>query len=65
MAIGRAGCLWSLRFVLIGPIEGMVVVSWMEPEGGDVIDLQGFEGNGTKDLVEIGRKEGIEDVSQR
>jgi hypothetical protein len=64
MAIGRAGCLGRLRFVLIGPIEGNGRGVLMEPGGGEAIDLQGFEGNGTKDLVEIGCKQGIEDASQ-
>jgi hypothetical protein len=64
MARGRAGCLWSLRFGLIGPIEDNGRGVLMEPGGGEALDLQGFEGNGTKDLVEMGRKQGIQHVPE-
>jgi hypothetical protein len=36
----------------------------MEPWRWDGVHLQRFEGNGTKDLVELGGKQGIEEVPQ-
>jgi hypothetical protein len=62
LARGRAGGLWRLRFILLGPREGNGRGVLMEPGGGDARDLQGFEGNGTQALVEMGRKEGIPHV---
>jgi hypothetical protein len=36
----------------------------MEPRSGDGIDFQGRQGHSPKHAVQIGRKEGIEDLAQ-
>jgi hypothetical protein len=52
-----------LRLVLIGAIEGNGCGLLMPPRGRDGIDLQRFERDRSKNTVEIGRKQRIEDVS--
>src|SRR5262249_34980368 len=62
--VGRPGRSSSLRLVRIRPIERNGRGVLMEPGGRDGVDLQRFEGDGAKDLVEIGSKQRIEDVTQ-
>jgi hypothetical protein len=50
--------------LLIGPIESDRRRILMEPWGRDGIDLQGVECESTKHAVEIGGKQGIEDLPQ-
>jgi hypothetical protein len=64
MPVGRPRSPRRLRFVLIGPIQGNRGGILMEPGCGDGVDLQRFEGDRTKHRVEIGGKQGIEDMSQ-
>jgi hypothetical protein len=54
----RAGLL------LIGPVESDCRRILMEPWGRDGIDLQGVEGDSPKHAVEMGGKQGIEDLPQ-
>ena len=62
MPVGGAGCPRLLRFVLIRAIERDGRGILMQPGRRNRIDLQGFEGDGAKDTVEIGGKQRIEDV---
>src|SRR4029450_346129 len=64
MAIGRPGGSWGLRFVGVCSIQGNGRRVLMQPWGGNGIDLQGVESNGAIHLVEIGRKQRLEDVAQ-
>jgi hypothetical protein len=64
MPIGRSGRPVSLRFVLIDAIERNGRRVLMQPGRRERIDLQGFESDGAKHGVEIGRKQRIEDVPQ-
>src|SRR5262245_29414231 len=64
MPVSRPGGSYHFWFVLIRPIERNRRGVLMEPWRWDGVDLQRFEGNGAQDLVEIGRKQRIEDVSQ-
>jgi hypothetical protein len=64
MPIGRPRSAWSLRFVLLGPIEGNRGGVLRQPGRRDGIALQGFEGDRTTHRVEIGRKQRIEHVPQ-
>ena len=64
MPVGRPRRPRRLRFVLIGPIQGDRRRVLMQPGRGNRIDLQRFESDRTKDRVEIGRKQRIEDVPQ-
>jgi hypothetical protein len=64
LPVGRPrGADW-LRSVLIRPIEGNRGGILRRPRGWDGIDLQGCERNGTKPLVEIGGKQGIQEVPE-
>src|SRR5437667_6469670 len=47
-----------------GPIQGNRCRILMEPEGRDSIDLQGVECDRTKHAVELGGKQGIEDLPE-
>jgi len=62
MPVGRPRSSRCLRVVLLGPIEGNRGGILMQPWRREGIDFQGFEGDRTKHRVEIGRKEGIEDI---
>jgi hypothetical protein len=65
MSIGRSGRpRRRLRVVCIRPIECNGRRILMEPRCRERIDLQRFEGDHTKHLVEIGGKQRIEDVPQ-
>jgi hypothetical protein len=64
MPIGRARGSGGLRFVYIRPIERNGRRILMEPRGRDRIDLQRFEGDHAKNLVEIRGKQGIEDMAE-
>jgi hypothetical protein len=60
--VGRPGSPWCLRCVLIGPIERNRRGVLMEPGRRNGIDFQRFKGEGAKHLVQIGGKQGIEDM---
>ena len=60
LPIGRHLSLISL----ISAIEGNGCRILMEPRRGDGIDLQCLQGHSTKYLVEIGSKQGIQDLAQ-
>src|SRR5215211_5686593 len=62
MTVSRPGGSYRFWFVLIHPIERNRRGVLMEPWRGDGIELQGFECNGAKDLVEIGGEQRIENV---
>src|SRR5262245_47795493 len=64
MPVRRPGGSYHFGFVLIRPIERNRRGVLMEPWRWDGVDLQRFEGNGAKELIEIGRKQRIEDVAQ-
>jgi hypothetical protein len=64
MSIGRPGGSWSLRFVGICSIQGNGRRVLMQPWGGNGLDLQCLESNGAIHLVEIGRKQRLEDAAQ-
>jgi hypothetical protein len=64
MPIGRPRCPWGRGFVCIRPIERDRRGVLRQPGRRDGVDLQCFEGNGAKDLGEIGGKERIADVPQ-
>ncbi len=64
MPIGRSGRPVSLRFVLIRSIERNGRRVLMQPGCWNGIPLQRFEGNRTKHLVKVGRKQRIKDVPQ-
>jgi hypothetical protein len=65
--IGRAR--WSqpcdgADLLLIGPIQGERRRILMKPGGREGIDFQGIKCNSPKQAVEIGGKQGIEDLPQ-
>jgi len=60
--VGRPGSPWWLRFVLIGPIKRQRRGGLRESGRRHGIDLQRFQGEGATHLVEIGSKQGIEDM---
>jgi hypothetical protein len=62
VSIGRPGRPRGLRFISIRPLEGNRRGVLMEPRGRQGVDLQRFEGNRAKHLIEIGRKQRIQDV---
>jgi hypothetical protein len=64
MPIGRARRSWGLRLVCIRSIERNGRRILREPRCRERIDFQCFEGDHAKHLVEIGRKQRIEDVAQ-
>src|SRR5262245_38598988 len=64
MPIGRTGRTRGLRFVRIRPIEHNGGGGLMQPGRWNRISLQGFEGDRAKHPVEVGGKQGIEDVPQ-
>src|SRR5215475_7674535 len=64
MTIGRPGGSWGLRFVCVCSIQGNSRRVLMQPWCGNGIDLQCVESNGAIHLVEIGRKQRLEDVAQ-
>jgi hypothetical protein len=49
---------------LISPIQGNRRGILMEPGSGDGVHLQGLEGHGAKHLIEIGGKQGLQDLAQ-
>jgi hypothetical protein len=62
MPRGRSGRPVSLRCVLLDAIEGNRRRVLMQPGRRERIDLQGFESDGAKHFLEMGRKQRIEDV---
>jgi hypothetical protein len=64
MPVSWPGSSYRCWLVLIRPIECNRGGVLMEPGRWDGVDLQRFEGNSAKDLVEIGGKQRIEDVAQ-
>ena len=60
--VGWPWCSGRLRLVLIGAIERNGGGILMESGRRQGIDLQRFEGHRTKHLIEVGRKQRIEDV---
>jgi hypothetical protein len=64
MPIRRVGGLSTLRLVRIRPVEQHGRGVLMQPGRRDGIDFQGFQGDRTKHLVEIGRTQRIKDMPQ-
>ena len=63
LPIGRARRPQCLRFVLVGPIQGNRGGVLMQPGRRDSIDFERLERDGAKDLIEIGGKQGVQDVA--
>jgi len=63
VSVSWTGCPRRVRLVLPGAIEGNGGCILMQPRGRDGIDLQRFERDRSKNPVEIGGKQGIEDVA--
>jgi len=61
---GRPGCPWGLWLVRIRPRECNGRGVLMEPRRRDGIDCEGLQRKRAKHLVEVGRKQRIEDVPQ-
>jgi hypothetical protein len=65
--IGRAGrdkpCDRE-ALLLIGPIQGDGRRILMEPRGRESIDVQGVEGDGTKDAIELCGKQRLENLAE-
>ena len=62
MPVRWPGGAYRFGDILIRPIERNRCGVLMQPGRRDAVDLQGFEGKGAKDLVEIGGKQRIENV---
>jgi hypothetical protein len=64
MPVGWPGGSGCLRFIRIRPIERHGCGVLMEPGRRNGIDLERFEGDGTKHSIEVGRKQRIQDMPQ-